>query len=272
MILGGISFADKNNFIPVIDMKNYKSPYISDDELGRVNAWEYYFEQPGNISLEDVYSSQKYMVGINSLWHDWPNYLGPQNWIRADFYYNRGGALSGGKLDYWRKLCKKYIRFKPAVLERLGALQEKTKGKKILGVSIRGTDFVARKPSSHPIQPTSEQVIEKAREVLREKNFDAVYLATEDKNIVAKFQAAFGEKLITLEQDYLDYDSNKWVTAQFTDRKNDRYLRGRDYLVSKLMLTKCQGLITSIMSGSIGAMCLSEGFEYLYVFDLGVYA
>jgi len=259
-ILGGIAFADKNNFAPVVDMKSYKNAYLYDDEVGHINAWEYYFEQPENISLEDALSSQKYIVGPDSVMHDWPSFN------TSDFYYNRDGVL-----DYWRKYCRKYIKFKPEVLEKLKTLQEKTKGKKILGVSVRGTDVVAKKPHAHPIPPTPEQAIEKVQEVLSEKNFDAVYLATEDKNILKKFQDAFGEKLITFEQDYLDYDPNEWVTAQFTDRKNDRYLRGLEYLVSKLMLAKCQGFIASISSGSMGAMCLSEGFEYLYVFDLGVY-
>jgi len=259
-ILGGIAFADKNNFAPVVDMKSYKNAYLYDDEVGHINAWEYYFEQPENISLEDALSSQKYIVGPDSVMHDWPSFN------TSDFYYNRDGVL-----DYWRKYCRKYIKFKPEVLEKLKTLQEKTKGKKILGVSVRGTDVVAKKPHAHPIPPTPEQAIEKVQEVLSEKNFDAVYLATEDKNILKKFQDAFGEKLITFEQDYLDYDPNEWVTAQFTDRKNDRYLRGLEYLVSKLMLAKCQGFIASISSGSMGAMCLSEGFEYLYIFDLGVY-
>ena len=260
-ILGGISFADKNNFIPVVDMKNYKNSYLYDNELHQVNVWEYYFEQPGNIPLETALSCQKYILGKDTGLHEWP----PQT---AEFFYNKNGAL-----DYWRGLCKKYIRFKPAVLEKLKELQEKTKGKKILGVSIRGTDYVAMKPHGHPIQPTPEQVIEKVHDALHEKNFDAVYLTTEDKKILAKFQTAFGEKLITLNRDYInfDYDDDKWIMAYVAERKNDRYLRGLEYLVSMLFLTKCQGLITSMTSGSSGVMCLSEGFEYLYVFDLGVY-
>ena len=261
-ILGGIAFADKKNFIPVVDMKNYPNIYLYDDEVKHVNSWEYYFEQPSNISLENALSCKKYILGKDTAMQKWPSQS-------AEFFYNYNGAL-----DYWRKICKKYIRFKPEVIERLKILQDRTAGKRILGVSVRGTDYVALKPKGHPIQPTPEQVIEKVQSVMQEKNFDTIYFATEDKNILSKFQKIFGDKLILPDCEYIDFDYNdsRWVTTYFSDRKNDKYLRGLEYIVSKLFLCKCQGFITSITFGSTGVMCLSEGFEYLYVFDLGRYA
>lgn len=58
-ILGGIAYADKKGYIPVVDMKNYPNTYLFSDEVGRVNAWEYYFEQPGGMSLEESSSITK---------------------------------------------------------------------------------------------------------------------------------------------------------------------------------------------------------------------
>ena len=80
--------------------------------------------------------------------------------------------------------------------------------------------------------------------------------------------------MILPEGDIIDFDASaeKWVSECFNDsRDNDKYLRGLEYLISKLLLTKCKGLITARTSGSTGIMCLSEGFEYLYVFDLRTY-
>ena len=258
--LGGIAFADKNNFIPVIDMKNYQNTYLYDDEVKHVNSWEYYFEQPGNISLEDALSCKKYILGRNAMIYE--RKLSES----AELFYNYDGEL-----DFWRKLCKKYIRFKPEVIERLKILQDRTAGKKILGLLVRGTDYTSLKPAGHPIPPTAEQAISKAQEVMQEKNFDAIYLATEDKNILLKFQKIFGDKLILPDTEYVNYDyTNPKLLYNYIT--NDKYLRGLEYLVSMLFLSKCQGLITSMTAGSLGVMCLSEGFEYLYVFDLGYYA
>ena len=261
-ILGGIAYADRHNMIPVVDMKNYSNPYLYPEETGRINAWEYYFTQPGNISLEDALSCRNYILGRDTAKHVRPELL-------ANFLYNKRSKTY--RLDYWREICKKYIRFTPEVIARLEALKQNYHGKRILGVLLRGTDYTTLKPSGHPIPPTAEQAIIKAQEVMKSEKFNAVYLATEDKNILAKFQAAFNDKLILPEADYVNYDYEHAKLLADCDDIN-KYLRGIEYLVSMLFLAKCcRGFITCITSGSTGVMCLSDGFDYLYVFDLGLY-
>ena len=48
-----IEFAEKNNFIPFIDMKNYPTMYSIDKIGGRMeNAWELFFSQPNRIDID----------------------------------------------------------------------------------------------------------------------------------------------------------------------------------------------------------------------------
>ena len=47
---GRINEALKKGYIPVIDLQNRKNTYLEDSEVGKVNAWEFYFEQPGGIA------------------------------------------------------------------------------------------------------------------------------------------------------------------------------------------------------------------------------
>ena len=70
---------------------------------------------------------------------------------------------------------------------------------------------------------------------MQEKIFDAIYLATEDKNIITQFQQVFNDKLILPDCEYIDFDYNSslYVTTYFSDRKNDKYLRGLEYIVSR---------------------------------------
>ena len=42
-ILGHIKKAESKKYIPVVDMKNYKNTYLKESEVGKKNAWEYYF-------------------------------------------------------------------------------------------------------------------------------------------------------------------------------------------------------------------------------------
>ena len=242
-------------------MKHYPNTYLYDSEVGKVNSWEYYFTQPDTLTLEEALSCEKYIIGRDTAIHAWPSQS-------AAAFYNEDG-----RLDYWRRLCKKYIHFTQPVLDGVERELKKFAGKRVLGVMVRGTDYVAMKPHGHPVQPTAEQVITKVHEVMNTGKYDTVYLATEDKRIAAKFQKAFGDKLLLPEANYLnyDYDNLVFLSEYNAARENDKYLRGLEYLVSMLMLTKCTGLITSRTSGSTGIMCLSDGWEYLYVFDLGSY-
>ena len=255
--MGGIAYAEQNGYIPVVDMKNYLNSYLYDSELGHVNAWEYYFEQPEGLSLEEALAAKEYILSRDTHLHPYP-----------------ATTDDAESLEYWRKLCRKYIRFKPAVLERLEVEAQKLAGKKVLGVSLRGTDYVKLRLHGHPVQPTPEQAINKTREVMASGKYDAIYLSVEDAEYINAFQQAFGESLILPDREAIDFDPSeeKWITEVIgSKRENDKYLTGLEYLVSMLMLTKCNALITSVTSGSAGVMCLSDGFDYLYIFDLGRY-
>ncbi len=265
-VLGGIAYAERKNMIPVVDMRTLPNTLLQPDEVGHVNAWEYYFRQPAGIELDEALAredSECLLVPAKRIQTPYQD---------APFFHNAFGQLS-----FWRRIYRKYIRFTPEVLERFGRMKSQHEGKRILGILVRGTDYVTTRPPHHPIPPTAEQAIAKAREVMQEKHFDAVYLATEDKRILVKFQEAFGDKLILPEAQYVDYDYNNteiyrnYLYNYHTDRENDRYLSGMEYLVSMLFLSRCEGLINSGNNGSVATMIFSEGFEYFYFFDFGSY-
>lgn len=254
--VGGIAYAEKNGMTPVVDMKNYPNTYLLPEEVGKKNAWELFFMQPGGISLEDALKSKSVVIGRGE-----PTYPFPYG--RSTFFKNENGIL-----DYWRQICKKYIVLNNDVIQQVEKEKEIFKGKKVLGVMCRGTDYTSMKPKSHPIQPTVQMVIKKVDRVIEDKNFDAIYLVTEDQKIVEAFQGIYNEKLILSKQQTIDYKDKVYVCEYF---KHNPARQGMDYLTAMLLLKECDGLVTGITSGSIGIMCLADKFEYLYVFDLGVY-
>ncbi len=60
IVLNNIKYAIERGWIPVVDLKRCFLPSIQNEEnQGKENAWEYYFEQPvPGYSLEDVYQSR----------------------------------------------------------------------------------------------------------------------------------------------------------------------------------------------------------------------
>ena len=260
--LSMIAYADRKSMIPVIDMKSSLNTYIYEHEVGKINSWEYYFEQPGWLSLENALSRKDSIT----LKHLKNNYSKPN--ASLGFFYNYGGEL-----DYWRSICRKYLRFSEPLTEKLNLEKQKFIDKRVLGVSLRGTDYLSLRRTNHAVQPEAGQVIPKVIEVMKNEKFDAVYLSTEDKNIVAEFMAHFGEKLILPEQEYINFnpDDRKEISLYSLNRDNDKYLNGLEYLTSKLLLCECKGLITSMCGGTVLTMLFSKSFDYIYVFDLGVY-
>ena len=62
-VLNHLKLADEHNFIPIIDMKNFKTIYNENSgSLKNKNSWNYYFKQVTNYSLEEVYKSRNVII------------------------------------------------------------------------------------------------------------------------------------------------------------------------------------------------------------------
>ncbi len=258
--LSRIRYAVENGMIPVIDMQNFRNNYLEEENVGKENAWEYFFEQPTDFSLEMAYQSKHIVLSASGIPKETPN-------DSISFLYNENGVL-----DEWRQICKKYIRLSPKIKEQINREIEKRilPNDRVLGVLARGTDYIRLKPSGHPVQPTPEQLIEKVREVMRMQNCNKVFVATEDKEIDAIFRKEFGTNYIATETEFVDYQGG-YLSQNTVERKNDKFLRGVEYLTNIVMLTKCNCMVAGRTSGTVGACLLSEGWEYSYFFDLGSY-
>ena len=60
---------------------------------------------------------------------------------------------------------------------------------------MRGTDYISRRPSEHPIPPNSSMVINEIKIRNLKKNYDWFFISTEDDTIREIFIREFGEKL-----------------------------------------------------------------------------
>lgn len=58
-----IGYAERNNYIPVVDFKNYEVQYTI--QKGE-DAWKVFFEQISNYTLNEVYKSKNVILsGLN---------------------------------------------------------------------------------------------------------------------------------------------------------------------------------------------------------------
>ena len=173
----GISYALQNGYIPVIDMQTKENIFVSKEARKKVNAWELFFEQPAGVSYADIKDKPNKIILENP--------IGPADIFRLE--------ASPENTEYWRLLCKKYIRYTPEVQKIIEQYKDMFHPEdKVLGVLARGTDYL-NPGVGHPVQPTYEEVIERAREIMQECHCNKIFVATEDENILSEMKKEFGK-------------------------------------------------------------------------------
>lgn len=262
--LGHVRYAVNNGWIPVIDMQNYPNAYLEETKAGK-NAWDFYFKQPfsDKYSLDEIYQSKNVILSSGE-----PLSVCPGDNME---FFTRPELI-----DMWHRYFVKYIGFSTVLMgeieKKYDQYFEEKEGERILGVSLRGTDYF-NKPYEHPVQPTIEQAIGMTHKVIEEHKCKWIYLAAEDVHIIDAYEQEFGECLFYVRevQVYGDLKPGENITSHSFDRENDRYLRGMEYMTQKALLTKCNCLIGGRTSGNVAVMVWQPNYDYTYFWNLGRY-
>lgn len=278
--IGSIVQSIADGYVPVVDMQNSINPMLTEEKVGKENAWEYYFLQPCGISLNDISKSKNVILGAIDPPEKFPDF---------DMIEDRDRTGLNDYILRWREAAHKYIVFKPEIAAKINAeyaklfsgrtlpdgerdaLEETHKKSKVLGVLCRGTDYVKLRPHNHPIQPDADTVILKCEEIMSKFGCNYIYLATEDEDIWNKFIARFGSTVVK------SYQKHRFTTTSgqnINDIANSELNprdRNLEYLISIGILSKCDCFVGGAAGGTYGALLMSDGFEYEYVFNLGRY-
>lgn len=258
-----LKIAEKRKAVPIVDVQYYPlEGLIEDHKIGRENAWEYFFEQVSPYSLDEVYQSQNVIMaaGIDS--------------ASLSMVYDEEA------LQKERILSAKYIRIRPEILSVCESQFHELglESQKVLGVICRGTDFVSAKPQGHSIVPTAQETIRVIEEKSREwGGFDAIYLATEDKNIYEVMADHYGRKLISYQKIRLDQTDGSYLCSQIEKialqnrQKSFKKELMTEYLISIWLLSKCDALVAPVIGSTLGVLCIGEGFEHCHLIQLGNY-
>lgn len=254
--LGYINYAVEQGYVPVVEL-NYGEQRKTQKNIG-IN-WEDYFEQPCNYRRKDICHSKNIILG-NGI-------------VSTEIVYpGENIAHDMNALNYWRNITKQYLHVKEEIVSEANMLaKELLDGKKTLGLLVRGTDYVNMKPSGHPIQPSVEEVISKTDEIMKEYGCDRIYLATEDEGIYRKLKARYGDMLVAMKAQRYTTKGNENINDISRKNQSESFIFNKNYLINILILSKCDYLIAGNTGGTQGALLLTNGYEYSYVYDLGVY-
>lgn len=256
----------KKGYELLVDMKNYYTEYAGLERYGKVNVWEEYFQQPSVYSLEDAYRSANVILS---------------KFMDADYFDVDIPGFEYASLEWWvasRQMIsqrhKDWVKPAKALQDCLDREMEKIVcSGKILGVVARGTDYVYMKPENHFIPCDTDEFIDYVRTYRKKLGYGAIYLATEDEDILEKFKQSFSEDELFFSEQQRFGNTGRVLMDVKVDRENDGFLRGMEYCLVVLMLSKCDGLLANCYCGGTeGAISLNGGrYKDIEVIDSGRY-
>lgn len=214
--LGCINTYFNKGYIPIINIKCFPN-FLNGYKLHE-NLWEIFFEQPFGYTLNDVL---KYADNVEYIRCD-ASSPQPTDDILTDRI----------KINFWHNFAKKFMPIKNNIMKLSNKIMKKLfkNTNNILGVLIRGTDYISMKPRSHSIQPTIDMVITDAKQMDIKNNYDYIFFSTEDEKIRKKFIKEFPNKIKQLHSFIINYNyssgnflnSNKKIYGNI--RFNKQYL------------------------------------------------
>lgn len=247
-------YADYYGMKPVVE---YGEKYTYREEHsvnGTDNPFEYYFEQPCGIRPEDL----KEYRGVISARKENVALAGVENPGRGGSY-----GIPEEYLNMLAKISKKYIKLNKVVKPLIeNAITEMKQGKKTLGVHVRGTDF-KRNYNGHPICIEAEEYLAEAKRLFDIKNYERVFLATDDFHAVKLFKDVFGDKLVYY-KDVTRSDGDETVMKSEVERENHHYLLGLEVLRDMMTLAACEGMVAGLSQVSYSARIQKKSQQQEY--------
>lgn len=253
-VLESMNYAYGMGYVPIVDFNSDLCQYhVKYSVNATSNAWEYYFKQPMPLDTFDQNSKRNVILSGWSLVPKKTKQTIGDEWKRK----------------FFDEICPVQPYIMNIAHKKYQELFNTSQGG-VLGVFLRGTDYVSLKPKGHPIQPTVEMVEDKIDLFVERHDISRIYVVTEDYSIYSAIQDRYGDIVFSADDNFVkDYDKNDFLESSL---KRDAYTRGLDYLIRLILLTKCDYLITSLASGSQFVMDLKKDkYKDEFVFNLGVY-
>jgi hypothetical protein len=217
-VLCHLDLCDKLECLPVIDFQNFPCVYNDADVHSTSNAWEYYFEPINQITVEEVYESQRVFL--------------------SQPCYPAGYSYSITNEPALREVYRKYIRIKNEITQTVNQyyanhFSEHT----VLGVHFRGQEM--RIAPGHWFPPSKSQITTIITTMLKRFPFDRIFAVSEDSGHISFLENQFGPMVISNNHFRTSGDN----AYNYRPRPQHHFLLGREVLIDTLLLARCHGLV-----------------------------
>lgn len=258
----GLYYADRLNMTPVVYYGDDYRYHEDEPVNGATNGFEYYFKQTSDVSYEEALVSQNVVFFA-------PCHLKIDDSVEFSFY-----QPSMEELRISAEMQKKYICLRPELEKKImGDINTLLKGKKTIGIHVRGTDFRLGL-KNHPIPVDVVQHLENVRYAFEKCGFEQAFIATDEEKTILAAKEMFGDRVVF----YNDvFRSNEETAAQYmeVDRRLHKYRMGVEVLRDMMTLAMCDALTAGLSQVSICAritkMSWGQDYEFYRVINNGLF-
>lgn len=233
-MLAKMVFAERFGLMPYVE---WGSAFLYTEKQsvnGTQNAFEYYFRQPNGMTKQDVLESS-YVTESKSA-----QGVVIEREFKRDTY-----EMTAEYQSKLAEMYRKYIRLNEKTEKMIqNDLKDIFDDGKILGVHFRGTDYKAGY-QNHPVAVQIEQTIAQVKNCLEENTFQKIFLATDEKNAVERFEREFPGKVFYF-QDVYRGEGNTSIAFSRSDRPEHHYRLGYEVLRDMYALAACDGLVAGL--------------------------
>lgn len=248
--LDALYFADYYNAVPYIEYSQEFLYAEKEPVNGTKNPFEYYFSQTTDLSL----SAAKNVIIYSQNNRYLAEKLNFQSW---------GYVVSDKYINDMSKIMAEYISLNEPTEEYIkNSIIRCLNKKRTLGVHSRGTDY-RMQYKSHPNFVTTKDYFNAIDELLQKNNFEQIFLATDDNEILKEFKDRYGN-LVVYYDDVYRGNSTAGVHTTKGDRENHNYKLGLEVVRDMYTLAACNGLVAGMSQVSMSARITNKAFYMPY--------
>ena len=263
-VLTHLRYARVNGYVPVVDQQDYPVYNSADSAInGTMNAWEYYWKQPSDVSLDEAYRSRNVILSRRKWFGQW------------DMGYDAAKYRDPAVVGQVSALCVPLNTMTEDYVER--KYNELISGKgKVLGVCFRYGGHARNcfyHGDGHPVQPDIDELADIVEQRLSEWGMDCVFMTSDSMDSVEYFRERFGDRLIIMprirRKEGVAYKSNH-DSPMYCEQ--NMFRTTLEYLAEMELLSRCNGLIGSITSGLRYAVVRNDmTYEHCEILERGFF-
>jgi len=230
-----IAYAKDRGWIPVVDMRNYRTLYSERHPVnGSLNDWDHYFLQP--VDTRTAYASGRFVLSDG--WNRKSEYH--PIWETDDLL-----ELIPDRAAKLRATTADYTRIRPEILAEFEAWErDNLAGKRVLGAHWRGTDKIVPPPGHRPTPPLAA-LLDAIREASDRLRPDLIFLASDETGIRERLEEELSMPVVSAAAFRLAAGDRRGLHLAPVRhaRPNHRHLLGLEVLRDAWLLSRCDGLV-----------------------------